>query len=108
MAGQETRVTKISKLHERAAPDDDCCLVQVHGPDLGKKYVLDSEEFTIGRDQKNNIVVELDNVSRRHAKITTRNGKSVVADLGSTNGTFVSDEEVKGEAQLRSGDFVKG
>jgi two-component system, cell cycle response regulator len=107
MAGQETRVTKISKIHDRVAAASECCLVQVHGPDLGKKYVLDEEEFTIGRDQKNNIVVELDNVSRRHAMITTRNGKSCVVDLSSTNGTFVNDEEVTDELVLRSGDFVK-
>jgi two-component system cell cycle response regulator len=107
MAGQETRVTKISKLHERVAVRSECCLVQVHGPDLGKKYVLNEDEFTIGRDVKNNIVVELDNVSRRHAKISSRNGKSYVIDLGSTNGTFLNDEEVREETLLRSGDFVK-
>ncbi len=107
MGGQETRVTKISKLHERISADTESCLVQIHGPELGKKYVLEEEEFTIGRDVKNNIVVDLDNVSRRHAKITTRTGKSFVVDLGSTNGTYLNDEEVLEETPLRSGDLVK-
>jgi len=87
MASQETRVTRISSLHERISADSESCLVQIHGPNLGKNHVLDSEEFTIGRDVKNNIVIDLDNVSRRHAMIRTRQGRSYVQDLGSTNGT---------------------
>jgi diguanylate cyclase (GGDEF)-like protein len=107
MAGQETRVTRISSLQERAAADSESCLVQIHGPNLGKNYVLDAEEFTIGRDMKNNIVLDIDNVSRRHAIIRTRQGRSYVQDLGSTNGTYLNDQEVLEEAALRSGDLVK-
>jgi two-component system, cell cycle response regulator len=107
MSEQETRVTKISKIQDRIVVGSESCLVEIHGPQLGKKYILDEEEFTIGRDVKNNIVVDLDNVSRRHAKITTRQGKSFVVDLGSTNGTYLNDQEVLEETPLRSGDFVK-
>ena len=107
MSGQETRVTRIASLEERAAADSESSLVVIHGPNLGKNYVLDAEEFSIGRDMKNNIVVDLDNVSRRHAIIRTRQGRSYVQDLGSTNGTYLNDQEVLEEALLRSGDFVK-
>jgi two-component system, cell cycle response regulator len=107
MAGQETRVTKISKLNERVAGSAESCLVQIHGPELGKRYVLDDEELTIGRDVKNHIVVDLDNVSRRHARISLRQGRHFVSDLGSTNGTYLNDEEVLEEMPLRTGDFVK-
>src|SRR6476660_3566207 len=107
MGGQETRVTKISKLQDRVPVSTESCLVEIHGPELGKKYILDEEEFTIGRDVKNNIVVDLDNVSRRHAKIVTRMGKSFVSDLGSTNGTYLNDAEVLEETPLRTGDLVK-
>ena len=107
MGNHETRVTKISKLQDRISVGGESCLVEIHGPELGKKYVLDEEEFTIGRDVKNNIVIDLDNVSRRHAKISTRQGKSFVVDLGSTNGTYLNDEEVLEETPLRTGDYVK-
>ncbi len=107
MAEQETRVTRILGLLERVSADSESCLVQIHGPNLGKKYVLDAEEFTIGRDMKNSIVVDLDNVSRSHAMVKTRQGRSYVHDLGSTNGTYLNDEEVLEETSLRSGDFVK-
>ena len=107
MSSSETRVTKISKLHERIDVGTESCLVEIHGPQLGKRYILEEEEFFIGRDVKNNIVVDLDNVSRRHAKIVTRLGKSYVMDLNSTNGTYLNDQEVVEETPLRSGDYVK-
>jgi two-component system cell cycle response regulator len=107
MSANETRVTKISKIAERVGQATESCLVQIHGAELGKRYVLDEEELTIGRDVKNNIVVDKDNVSRRHARISIKAGKHFVEDLGSTNGTYLNEEEVVEETPLRSGDMVK-
>jgi two-component system cell cycle response regulator len=108
MAGDETRVTKISSIKELATPvDAECCIVQIHGPELGKKYTLQESEFTIGREEGNHIVVDLDNVSRRHARILRRSGRMFVQDLGSTNGTYLNDQEVTQETPLRSGDIIK-
>ncbi len=109
MSGSETRVTKISKLNKPVEVDAEFCLVQLYGPELGKKYRLDEgeREFTIGRDEKNFIVVELDNVSRRHAQVLLKSGKYFVNDLQSTNGTYLNDEEIRSEMPLRSGDLVK-
>src|SRR3954467_14797815 len=101
MSEQQTRVTKIWKLEDRLKPGTENCLVQIHGPELGRKYILDEDEFTIGRDVKNNIVVNLDNVSRRHAKISTRNGKAYLSDVGSTNGTYLNESEVLEETPIR-------
>ncbi|RKH37551.1 diguanylate cyclase [Corallococcus sicarius] len=107
MSGDQTRVTKISSLTPGPERGTECCLVQIHGPELGKKYVLEETEFTIGRDQHNHIVVDLDNVSRRHARIWGRQGKMFVEDLQSTNGTYLNDREVLQAQPLRSGDLVK-
>jgi two-component system, cell cycle response regulator len=107
MSGDQTRVTKISSLIPGPERSTECCLVQIHGPELGKKYVLEETEFTIGRDQNNHIVVDLDNVSRRHARIWTKQGKTFVEDLQSTNGTYLNDREVLQAQPLRSGDLVK-
>ena len=106
MGSQETRVTKISKLNQTFISREGC-LEQIHGPTIGKRYVLDMEELTIGRDAKNNIVVDMDNVSRRHAKITIREGLPHIVDLGSTNGTYLNEEEVIEERMLRGGDLIK-
>ena len=107
MGGNETRVTKISKLNEKVFSSSDSCLVQIAGPQLGKRFVIDEDEFTVGRDVKNNIVVDLDNVSRRHARFMNQDARVYVEDLGSTNGTYLNDEEVKQATALRSGDFIK-
>jgi two-component system cell cycle response regulator len=111
MPGNETRVTRVSKIARGPNADTaEYCLVQLYGPELGKKYVLErreEEEFSIGRDEKNFIVVDLDNVSRRHAQVVMRGGKFFVEDLKSTNGTYLNDEELKKEQPLRSGDQVK-
>jgi two-component system, cell cycle response regulator len=107
MAADETRVTKISTITVGKAANRDCCLVQIHGPELGKKYVLEDLEYTLGRDEGNHIVVDLDNVSRRHARILVRQGRMFVEDLGSTNGTYLNDQEVRQPQPLRSGDLIK-
>ncbi len=109
MAQQETRVTKVSRLVEKIQGEGEVCLVQIYPPgeSLGRKWPVDEDELTVGRDTKNEIVVDLDNVSRRHAKFTTRDGKVFVCDLGSTNGTYLNDVEVHEETELRSGDLVK-
>jgi two-component system cell cycle response regulator len=108
MSGQETRVTKISKLKGEFEVDSESCLVAIYGPQLGKKFVLTGDDqFTLGRDDKNFIVVDLDNVSRRHACVRCRDGKYFVEDLDSTNGTYLNDEEIRAQQPLRSGDLIK-
>ena len=103
----ETRVTKISKLKDMKISGESC-LVMIAGPFLGKKYpLIDEDEFTVGRDEKNFIVCDMDNVSRRHAQVVHKSGKFFVRDLGSTNGTYLNDEEIREEQPLRSGDLVK-
>src|SRR5262245_27295395 len=108
MSGDDTRITPISSPDARLPVPRESCLVQIHGPGLGKRYVLEREELTIGRDPRNNsVVVDLDNVSRRHARVSLRDGLHVVSDLGSTNGTWLNDREVREATPLRSGDKVQ-
>jgi len=94
-------------MKELTSVESECCIVQIHGPELGKKYTLQEHEFNIGREEGNHIMVDLDNVSRRHAKIICRQQRMFVKDLGSTNGTYLNDQEVTYETLLRSGDLIK-
>ncbi len=103
---EQTRVTKVSSLAGKL-PVGQSCLVVIYGPGLGHRFELQEGELVIGRDVTSDFQVDLDNVSRRHAKVTRREGKVYVVDLGSTNGTFINDREIKTEEELRSGDLVK-
>ena len=82
------------------------CLVQIHGGELGKRYAIRGET-SAGRDDTNVIVLDHDTVSRRHARFFYRNGNHYVADLGSTNGTYVNDSRANDETPLANGDLVK-
>jgi diguanylate cyclase (GGDEF)-like protein len=84
------------------------CLVLIHppGPNLGRRYVLERDCINIGRENANDIVLDRDSVSRRHARIVLKGGDRVISDLGSTNGTYVNDHQVK-DHPLRAGDQIK-
>lgn len=60
---------------------------------------------TIGRGLDNAVVLDDARVSRRHAQLRTLNGRWVIADQQSTNGTFVNGMRV-GEHPLHGGDVV--
>jgi diguanylate cyclase (GGDEF)-like protein len=82
-------------------------LVEIYGPNLGRTVLLDGPVTTLGRAPECDLVLEVDNVSRRHCTIHAREDGHFVRDGGSTNGTFVNDEDVDGEHLLRAGDFVR-
>jgi two-component system cell cycle response regulator len=105
----ETKVTRVTAISASAgtAGNSDACLVQIYGPSLGKKFTLEKEETTIGRGENCEIVLELDNVSRKHCSLKLKPEGVFVRDNGSTNGTYLNNVEVRGEAPLRSGDLIK-
>jgi pSer/pThr/pTyr-binding forkhead associated (FHA) protein len=74
-------------------------LVIERGKSAGKQFLLSAAESQIGRwDAEGGIFPDVDldsddpeaKVSRRHARITLREGKYSLEDLGSTNGTFIN------------------
>lgn len=63
--------------------------------------------ITVGTALDNDLRLEEATVSRRHAAIERRWGRWRVADLGSTNGTYVNGRRVKGSCPLERGDEVR-
>jgi FHA domain len=61
------------------------------------------EELVIGRHPSCDVVVAGETVSRRHARLTFRDGSWIVQDLDSTNGTRLNGQYV-GRCRLRPGD----
>ena len=56
---------------------------------------LDKDHLVIGRDPGCDVVISHPVVSKKHAEIVKQNGKSLIVDLGSVNGTFVNGIRVK-------------
>ena len=56
----------------------------------GRRFPVHRGGVTIGRDAVNDIVLPYRQVSRHHAQIQCSQARCTVADMGSTNGTFVN------------------
>jgi hypothetical protein len=63
----------------------------------------ETSELLIGRHPACDVVLCEDTVSRRHARLVFRDGKWIIRDLRSTNGTAVNGTYV-GRCELRPGD----
>lgn len=111
---EETRVSSVSRIIDKAISTQSCLVTiyvgddprRASSQDLGRQYPLEGET-TIGRGGENTIVLDMDNVSRRHARILSESDGHFLEDLGSTNGTYVNDAEVKFSRQLVNGDLLK-
>ncbi len=55
---------------------------------------LSGEETHFGRSENSDVVLVADEVSRHHAKIVQRGGRTVLVDLKSLNGTYVNRQRV--------------
>ncbi len=75
------------------------------------EYSFEDGEFVIGRSQSCDIVLAADNVSRRHARLFTVEGRCYIEDLNAANGIWLNGKriynvtELPRSAQVRIGDF---
>jgi hypothetical protein len=67
---------------------------------------LPSPVTTVGRDAASDIQFNIPTLSRTHFQIVYQNGKYMVLDLGSTNGTLLNGSRVT-SAELRHGDEIR-
>jgi pSer/pThr/pTyr-binding forkhead associated (FHA) protein len=70
-----------------------------------KQVKLSGESFILGRSQSCAFSVLSDVASRQHTEIRFEKGRWIVADLGSSNGTFLNDRRIE-KAEIRVGDVV--
>ncbi len=73
----------------------------------GPRYLFEGEEATVGRGQVNDIVIDSNSISRQHSRLQKTVAGVVVADLGSTNKTFVNGVQADQPALLRDGDLIR-
>ena len=77
------------------------------GSSPAREYSLDKPTIAIGSHPKNDVVADDTTVSRRHATITRKADGFELADLGSTNGTFVNGRRLTEPVVLKPGDEIK-
>jgi pSer/pThr/pTyr-binding forkhead associated (FHA) protein len=63
--------------------------------------------ITIGRETGNDLVVDEETVSSRHSRLSIRDGRWWIEDLGSRNGTLVNDAQIVHGRHLGSGDLIQ-
>lgn len=80
------------------------------GPMKTRQFTLMPEQsYVIGSQSQADIRVDGDpSVSRRHASIMlAANGKLLITDLSSTNGTRLNGRNIRQEARIKSGDVIQ-
>ena len=80
-------------------------LVVLSGPLKDSIIPLSEGEITIGREASNTVAVTDPSVSRRHCVVREQDGKFLVRDLGSRNGTQVNGDSAQ-EHWLKHGDEI--
>jgi len=72
----------------------------------GRVYPITAPVTVIGRGTEADVIVDDIGVSRRHAEVRVEGDQLVVADLGSTNGSFVDGERIT-TAEVVDGSQIK-
>ena len=73
----------------------------------GTQYPITHPVTTIGREGCDILLLQDEVVSRQHAQLKWQGQSLVVADLGSTNGTFVNGVQVQSPRTLQPGDVIQ-
>jgi DNA-binding winged helix-turn-helix (wHTH) protein len=82
-------------------------LLIIDGVQRGQQWSVDSERVVIGRGPECQVVIPDRSVSREHAEILLQDGKFLIQDLGSKNGTYVNGIKVNVHQELRDGDEIQ-
>jgi len=77
----------------------------IEGPKEGQPFDFSGETVFVGRNPENDIQINDNSVSRKHLKVSQREGKFYVQDLMSRNGTFINGQPLRPgqELEVQSG-----
>lgn len=89
-----------------ALPPSSALLIVLRGPNVGARFLLDTNVTTAGRHPDADIFLDDVTVSRRHAQFLRDGNHFSVRDLGSLNGTYLNGERID-ESALADGDEVQ-
>jgi serine/threonine protein kinase len=93
-----------------ASGETEAILAEVHvysKTELIAKYAIEHGEYIIGRDASSHIVVEAEEVSRHHARVSFSAYELIIEDLGSSNGVFIGGVQVLIPTRVRADQEVQ-
>ena len=90
-----------------ALPSGSALLVVRRGPNVGARFLLDSDVTTAGRHPDADIFLDDVTVSRKHAIVRRGASGLQIEDQGSLNGTYLNRKRIDGEAGLSDGDELQ-
>src|SRR5215472_2330335 len=73
----------------------------------GQSYELKVDRTTVGRVEDNTFPIPQPSVSSHHCEIFLRGDDVVVKDLNSTNGTYINNNQITGEAVIKPGQILR-
>lgn len=85
------------------AKQQEACLIVIRGPSQGQRYFLTQDEMIIGRDPRAEIAVPDKSISRQHARLFKKEGRVLINDLNSANGTIINGQKMPKEAAVPLG-----
>lgn len=85
----------------------EACLRVLSGKKRNHEVPLPEGLFLIGRDETCHLRPHSNLVSRRHCAIACVEGRVLVRDLKSANGTYLNDKQLSGQAMVRDGDVLR-
>jgi pSer/pThr/pTyr-binding forkhead associated (FHA) protein len=83
-------------------------LVAMNGSQKGEDFRLREGRNSLGTAAGNEVTLRDQAVSSKHASITYKEGKFMITDLDSTNGTFVNEsDEPAARTELKDNDIIR-
>ncbi|WP_104176271.1 FHA domain-containing protein [Arthrobacter sp. Y81] len=81
--------------------------VVVNGETAGTRIVIPHGTTTIGSDEGSRLRLPVSGVSRHHAILTSLDGRTILDDQDSRNGTWVNGHAITSPTELTDGDVVQ-
>jgi len=81
-------------------------LLITKGPRKNEKIALSKLPIIIGRENTSDVTIEVDNISRRHLRVSREGDKYMVEDLSSSNGTYINNKRISSISQIKDGDEI--
>ena len=94
-------------IHDEPKPSPASAAIAAIVEEGGTRHPVGDTKLRMGRSTDNSVQIADNQASRLHAEVRYENGRHLIVDLGSTNGTFVNGTQIKETYTLSHGDIIK-